>query len=213
MYPHLDHLVLVCPDLDAGARRFEALTGVHPRFGGAHAGGRTHNALVRIGTRCYLEILAPTGPPNAEDDLWCRIAHTTHELRVLTYCLRSPRPLSDLAALARDRGWSDAKVAANGRTTPDGVALHWQWLAPKVDGLDLAFPFFIDWLDSPHPADMLKRAGDSETLALQEFTVTHPEATRLQAILAEIGTPIDTARADSPGFQVLLETPRGRVAL
>jgi hypothetical protein len=213
MYPYLDHIVLVCRDLDASARRFEALTGVSPRFGGVHAGGRTHNALASIGTRCYLEILAPTGPPNAADDLWCRIAHATGELAVLTYCLRSPRPLPDLAAMALDRGWKDAQVAPNGRTTPEGIALHWQWLAPKVDGLDLAFPFFIDWLDSPHPAETLSQTGKQEILTLQEFAVKHPEAARLRALLAELGTPIETVQADGPGFVVTLDTPKGRVAL
>lgn len=213
MYPYLDHIVLVCPELDAGARHFEALTGARPRFGGEHADGRTHNALARIGTNCYLEILAPTGPPNAEDHPWCRIAHATRGLRVLTYCLRSPRPLTDLAAMALDRGWHDANVAANGRTTPDGLALHWQWLAPKIDGLEFAFPFFIDWLDSPHPADSLAPASGEETLTLHEFQVAHPEAARLRAILAEIGTPIDIVPAESPRFRVVLETPRGLVAL
>jgi hypothetical protein len=213
VYPYLDHIIWVCADLDAGSRRFEALTGVRPRFGGVHTGGRTHNALASIGTRCYLEILAPTGPPNAGDDAWCRIAHAAREPRVLTYCLRSPHPLPDLAALALDRGWKDAVVAANGRTTPDGTALRWQWLAPKVDGLDLVFPFFIDWLDSPHPADTLTQASNQATLSLQEFEVRHPEATRLRRILTEIGTPIDTAHADTPGFLVVLETPKGRVAL
>jgi hypothetical protein len=160
-----------------------------------------------------VEILAPTGPPNAGDDPWCRIAHATRGLRVLTYCLRSPRPLPDLAAMALARGWHDANVAANGRTTPDGIALHWLWLAPKIDGLDFVFPFFIDWLDSPHPADSLPQARGEETLTLREFQVAHPEATRLRTILAEIGTPIEIVHAESPGFRAVLETPRGRVAL
>jgi Glyoxalase-like domain len=213
MSAYLDHIVVVCPELDAGSSHFENLTGVRPRFGGVHAGGRTHNALVRIGSRCYLEILAPTGPPSAEDDLWCRIAHATREPRVLTYCLRSPQPLPELAAVANAHGWQNAQVALNGRTTPEGIALRWQWLAPKVDGLDLAFPFFIDWFDSPHPADTLAQETELGSLTLSEFAVRHPEATRLRAILDELGTPIDTVDASSSSFLVVLDTPRGRIAL
>jgi hypothetical protein len=73
----------------------------------------------------------------------------------MTYCQRSARRLTDLAAIARARGWEDAVEAGNGRRTPEGVDLRWQWVAPKLNGLGLAFPFFIDWLDSPHPAEML----------------------------------------------------------
>ena len=75
----------------------------------------------------------------------------------MTYCLRSARPLSELASTAAGLGWKNAVVASNGRTTPEGVRLHWQWLAPAVDRFGLAFPFFIDWLDSPHPAESLNR--------------------------------------------------------
>ena len=91
MNPYLDHLIWVCADLEHGARRFEALTGVRPRYGGVHASGMTHNALVGLGSRCYFEILAPVGPAGPADDHWCRLARAAEEPRILTYCLRSPR--------------------------------------------------------------------------------------------------------------------------
>ena len=42
MNPYLDHIIWACADLEHGSRRFEALTGVHPRYGGVHASGLTH---------------------------------------------------------------------------------------------------------------------------------------------------------------------------
>jgi hypothetical protein len=213
MHTYLDHIIWACAELDAGSRRFEALTGVRPRFGGMHASGLTHNALVKIGPRCYLEILAPTGPASADDDEWCRIARAAREPQIMTYCLRSARPLSDLAAIARARGWKNAVVASNGRRTPDGVDLRWQWVAPKIHGLGLAFPFFIDWLDSPHPAEMLAHEQAAAGVALRELVVLHPEASRLSACLADLGAAIETQSADRPAFRVVLETPRGSVSL
>lgn len=209
MYEHLDHIIWACDDLAAGSRQFASLTGVTPRFGGVHASGLTHNALVKIAARCYLEILAPTGPASADDDEWCRIARSTHEPRIMTYCQRSARRLSDLAAVARSHGWGDAVVAENGRRTPEGVELRWEWVAPKVDGLGLAFPFFIDWLDSPHPAQMLEDTG----LFLREWVVEHPEAPRLNAVLAELGSPLGARTAEQAAFRLVLETPRGTVTL
>ena len=37
MQSYLDHVIWACADLDRGARRFEALTGIRPRYGGVHA--------------------------------------------------------------------------------------------------------------------------------------------------------------------------------
>jgi hypothetical protein len=199
MNPYLDHIIWACADLESGSRRFEALTGIRPRYGGVHASGLTHNALVGLGKRCYLEILAPVGPAGPSDDDWCRLARGAQEPRIMTYCLRSPRPLSELAS--------------NGRTTQEGVRLRWQWLGPTAARFGLAFPFFIDWLDSPHPAESFGVAQPESAILLQRFAVGHPEATELRRILMEIGSAIDTYAADDVQFRVQLQTPLGAVSL
>jgi len=213
MTPYLDHIIWACADLEHGSRRFEALTGVRPRYGGVHAGGLTHNALVGLGNRCYFEILAPVGPAAPGDDHWCRLARAAQEPRIMTYCLRSPRPLSELASVFKAFGWQNAVVAGNGRTTPEGVRLRWQWLGPTVERFGLAFPFFIDWLDSAHPAEALGVAQPESEILLQRFAVGHPDATELQRTLAEIGSTIDTYAADDVQFRVQLQTPLGTVSL
>ena len=210
MSDFLDHIIWACDDLERGTRRFEALTGVSPRYGGVHASGSTHNALVGLGPRCYLEILAPTGPQTPAEDAWCRLARGAREPRILTYCMRSPRPLSQLAQIAEAAGAHDALVAHNGRVTPEGVRLNWQWVAPVFDEFGLAFPFFIDWLDSPHPAATAQGQGD---LRLADFAVGHPQAADLLRALTQMVTPVDTYTAAAIEFRVRLNTPRGIVAL
>jgi Glyoxalase-like domain len=206
----LDHIIWACDDLERGARRFEALTGVSPRYGGVHASGSTHNALVGLGSRCYFEILAPTGPQTPVEDAWCRLARNAREPRILTYCLRSPRPLSELAQIAAAAGAHDALVSNNGRVTPEGVRLNWQWVAPVFDEFGLAFPFFIDWLGSPHPA---ATAPAKDDVRLAGFAVGHPQAGALLRTLTELGTPIDTYTAAAIEFRVQLDTPQGPVSL
>jgi hypothetical protein len=213
MTPHLDHIIWACADLERGSRRFEALTGVRPRYGGAHASGLTHNALVSLGNRCYLEILAPVGPAGPGDDGWTRLAHGMDEPQVLTYCLRSPRTLSELAPRFQALGWQNAVVASNGRTTPEGVRLHWQWLAPAAAQFGFAFPFFIDWLDSPHPAESLGLVQPESGISLQSFAVGHPAAAELRRALSEIGSTVETFAADDVQFRLQLQTPRGAVSL
>jgi hypothetical protein len=173
----------------------------------------THNALVGLGGRCYLEILAPVGPARPDDDEWCRLARSAPEPRLLTYCLRSPRPLSELASICTAFGWKNTGVASNGRITPEGVRLRWQWLAPAVERFGLAFPFFIDWLDSPHPAESLDPAQPGSEILLQRFAVGHPDAAELGRTLGEIGSAVDTYTADSVQFRMQLQTPLGITSL
>jgi hypothetical protein len=213
MNDFLDHIIWACDDLERGSRRFEALTGVSPRYGGVHASGLTHNALVALGPRCYLEILAPAKPEAPGEDDWCRLARAAHEPRVITYCMRSRRPLSELAPLAEGLGAKNGGVLSNGRITPEGVGLSWQWLRPTIDRFGLAFPFFIDWLDSPHPADSLAEAQKRGEIRLQEFAVGHPDAAELRRTLSRLDVSIDTYAAAAIEFRVQLTTPLGAVSL
>jgi len=209
----LDHIIWACNDLETGSRRFEAMTGVQPHYGGVHASGVTHNALVALGGRCYLEILAPVGPPAPNDDAWTRLARAAQEPRLLTYCLRSKRPLSELASIAQTNAWPKATVANNGRTTPEGIRLRWQWLAPTAEAYGLAFPFFIDWLDSAHPARSLSAARPHSSVQLQLFSGGHPDAQGLERTLAQFGASIETYAAEGVEFKLQLQTPKGVVSL
>jgi hypothetical protein len=210
MNTNLDHIIWACSDLARGMRRFEELTGIAPSYGGRHEGGATHNALIPLDGRRYVEILAPVGPAQPNDGELTRLARRAHEPRVLTYCLRSPHPLSDLAAIAQAHGWPGAQVVDNGRTSPDGARLRWRTLRPRSAQYGLAFPFFIDWLDSSHPSESPQSALG---VTLQLFAVGHTDAAGLTQTLERFGAVIDTYVADEVDFRVLLRTPGGVVSL
>lgn len=202
----LDHLLWAAPDLDEGARLFEALTGVASARGGSHPGFGTRNHLASLGDGRYFEIIAPDPTQDLTGNRGGRIAALTGP-GLITFAVRG----SDLDAMRR--AGEAAGLTAEGptpmsRTRPDGVRLDWAVLNLRGP-LGDAVPFAIDWKGTPHHPATTTPTG----CRLASFAALHPEAERLRALYAALGVPVEVRAAPRAGFLAVLNTPRGEVVL
>lgn len=203
----LDHLVWLAGDLDAACAQFEAMSGVKPIYGGAHPSG-THNALVGLGERVYLEIAAPV--PGAEaGHPWVDAARHRPEPHLYSYCMRSERTLEMLADEAKGAGIAAFGPSKGSRTTPEGKTLEWQLLIPIMPDAGGVIPFLIDWQDTPHPAQTSPSA-----VSLIGFEAEHPKPESLGGAMAMLAPGVRLTQSERrPGLAAQLSTPRGPLTL
>src|SRR5215210_8497029 len=69
MLTGLDHLVILVEELEEAVAGYEEL-GFWVTFGGEHADGLTHNALVPFADGTYLELVAFVDPDDERDNVW-----------------------------------------------------------------------------------------------------------------------------------------------
>jgi hypothetical protein len=148
----LDHILLGCNDLQRGIGFVEEHTGVRAAFGGVHPGRGTQNALLSLGERRYLEIIAPDpGQPDDKDPLTIHLRKLS-EPRIVGWAAH-PGDLSSFAKKLGDAGMAFEGPFPGSRKRPDGRVLHWETLTLK-DNRDGLLPFFIEWgADSKHPSE------------------------------------------------------------
>jgi catechol 2,3-dioxygenase-like lactoylglutathione lyase family enzyme len=145
----LDHILLGCNDLDRGIDFVEKHTGVRAAFGGVHPGRGTRNALLSLGERHYLEIIAPDPQQPGAPDHYGLLKLT--EPRLVGWAAH-PGDLNELATRLRNANIPFDGPNPGSRKRPDGRLLQWKTLNLKDDHSGL-LPFFIEWsADTVHPS-------------------------------------------------------------
>jgi hypothetical protein len=203
----IDHLVYATPDLDLGIDAVEERLGVRATPGGQHPGLGTRNALVALGSSSYLEII---GPDPEQPKPAGRRRFGIDELsapRIVAWVVKSME-LETLAAAAAERGVTLGAVTAGSRRRPDGILLSWRYTDPATVVADGIVPFFIDWGSSPHPAATAARGA-----SLQQLRAQHPDAVRVQRMLATLGLDLRVEDGPAPAIIATIDSPRGRVEL
>ncbi|HJU65606.1 MAG TPA: VOC family protein [Gemmatimonadaceae bacterium] len=205
--PMIDHIVYAAPDLDQAVARVERLLGVRATAGGSHPGLGTRNALISLGPRVYLEIIAPDPAQPAPPQPRVFGIDSLAEPRLVRW-VAAGTDLATIVRHARTVGVDLGDVSAGSRRRPDGVQLTWQLTDPGVVLGDGLVPFFIDWANTPHPA-----ASAAKGATLVELRVEHPEPERINGIYRTLGLPITVRRGAAARLVAVIDGPRGRIEL
>ncbi len=203
----IDHLVYATNDLDRGIAEIEALLGIRAAIGGRHAAWGTRNALVSLGPRCYLEIIAPDpehSPASAARPFGLQGLSAS---RLVTW-VANGSGLEEIRDDAARQGVVLGDVLSGERQRPDGGVLRWTLTDPACVVADGLVPFFIDWGRSPHPSQV---APQGATLAA--LRAEHPEAERVRGLLRVLGLALLVAIGPAPALIAEIDCPRGRVVL
>ncbi len=214
----LDHIVVASTRLEDGVEWVAQRLGAQPQPGGKHVAMGTHNALLKLGPRAYLEVIAidpdaaaPARPrwfsldePAMQARLAAGPALITWVLRcdsLAAACARVP-DLGEILSMSRgDFHWKIA-VPDTGTLSWSGVlpaAIQWE---PGADGVAL------------HPCERLPESG----CELLELKLAHPAAVLGTAgILAmfrelRIVGPVDL-KSGPVQIEARIRTPTGEVSL
>ncbi len=202
----IDHLVYASPELGPAVEHVAAALGVRPAYGGQHPGLGTHNALLSLGPRTYLEIIAPdpsqAGP--AEPLPFGLGELTAPALRAWAV---APAQFDTAVSRSLAAGFDYGPVVSGHRRDAGGLDLRWR-MTSSSRVRDGVIPFLIDWGASPHPA-----RGAPAGPMLASFGVLTPEPERVAAQLALLGLEVDIHEAGQPGLQATLATSSGRLML
>jgi hypothetical protein len=188
----IDHLVYGAPDLEAATDDLDVRFGARAQPGGKHLGIGTHNALLALGPRTYLEVIAPDPQqPQPSSPRPFGLDELT-SARLVGWAVGCDDIDGDISR-ARDAGYDPGDAIEMTRTSPAGAVLRWRLTRNAIAGGPV--PFLIAWGDTEHPATTAP-----EGLVLEAFEIEHPEPDSLAATLGALGADIDVRPAKSPAL-------------
>jgi hypothetical protein len=207
----LDHLVVAAATLEEGEDYVESRLGARPLRGGKHVAMATHNSLLKLGEKTYLEVIAidPDGVAPGRPRWFGLDTAVLHDAvqgapRLIHWVART----DDIFAARRACPVDCGEVHAMARGT-----FEWRITIPADGHLPGCgvLPTLIQWADGRHPTDAMSDAG----IRLVALAGAHPEPDAIRSTLAALSLA-DTLKvtfAMTPRVAAMLRTARGPVVL
>ena len=199
----IDHLVITASSLDAGKEMVYESLGVWPQGGGEHARMGTHNLLLRLGPKAYLEVIAINpASPVPDRSRWFELDGKAQN--------RSP-VLSTWVARCDDIHLARATFSSSHGDIESMSRgdLRWSITIPQDGSMpfDGVAPTLIQWQTSDHPASRLEDQG----CTLIRLDGYHPDAARINDMLTNIGFDgeFSVVPDHHPHLVAQIQTPHG----
>lgn len=179
--------------------------GVRAAGGGQHLGQGTHNRLLRLGPRTYLEIIAPDPAqlePSEPRPYGVDGVPRSGLVGWAIACEDINRAHDEALAAGHDLG----EVIDGQRLTPEGAMLRWQTTGnARSAGV---IPFLISWGTTAHPA-----ATAASGLQLESLYVEHPDPESLVRVFRVLGADVRVVTAARTGMVARVIGKTGRFEL
>jgi hypothetical protein len=200
----LDHILFGCNDLDSGISLIEQKTGVRAEIGGVHPGRGTRNALLSLGDRHYLEIIAPDPAQGNVANPLSNLLRSLPAPRLVGWAAH-PGNSEAFAARLKQAGISFTGPTAGSRARPDGRMLKWKTINLTDDHAGV-LPFFIEWdRNATHPSKDAPMG-----CRLQRFALVDPDPAALTKVCQELQLDVVVENGEKSGLRTRIAGPKGQ---
>jgi catechol 2,3-dioxygenase-like lactoylglutathione lyase family enzyme len=200
----IDHIAYVASDIEKAKDTLVKHLGIEPVGGGGHWNLGTHNYLMSLGGRQYLEIAGPNRN-NPVDSPLSRYLDMQITPDVMMFAVET----DDAPKLAKSFTKRGIKVSewSESRTAPDGTVLNYRGFSVVDHPFKGLVPFYIEWVDCDHPG------VTSPQGASMEIAICHPEPAELQTFYDRIDFELKVTFSNKPGILVKISSKSGVVIL
>lgn len=209
----LDHIVIAAANREQGEEFISTKLGVQPSPGGSHPNQGTHNSLLELGQKQYLEIIA-INPKSKKPDhpRWFNLdspllqKQIENQPQIITWVARTDN---------MEEALSQATYHPGIPHTASRGSLHWTFTFSE-DGTLIQnglLPHLIEWNTTDHPSSILPESD----IKLSRITAFHPSPSMIRKHLKSLGLQnvldLKMSRKSEIGLEVTFNCPNGEVTL
>lgn len=206
-FDKVDHFVYYVKNLDDAVKHYSTLMGAHITIGGKHTSKGTHNALLKIGNKSYLEFIAldpkSTVTPN---QIWMGIDKNSNEENI-RWAINTDN-LEKVFQTISNMTSQTIGIEEGSRKTDAGT-LRWHMISPLNVKKASIIPFAIDWTQSAyHPCERM-----TQQCSIKNISFHTDDLNTSEKLFSELNLQFKIIEGSEDKIELTLQCPNGTVVL